>query len=103
MNDEEIEVLTTKLRSADEFEAIRIKMIPATWPSALATRDAKLISSYAMYLSHLEETKASQPTKAPQPTAAARQLAHLIAMTGATIDNQFPPVDLQTYSTINEK
>jgi len=97
MNDTEIEELTSKLRSADEFEAIRIKMIPASWPSALATRDAKLISSYAMYLSHLEETKASQPT------SAASQLAHLIAMTGATVDNQFPPVDLQTYSSISEK
>ena len=97
MNDSEIDELTSKLRSADEFEAIRIKMIPATWTSALTTRDAKLISSYAMYLSHLEETKASRPS------AAASQLAHLMAMTGATIDNQFPPIDLQTYNSISEK
>jgi 8-oxo-dGTP pyrophosphatase MutT (NUDIX family) len=90
MNDTEIEELTSKLRSADEFEAIRIKMIPATWPSALATRDAKLISSYAMYLSHLEETKVSRPSFAATQLNS-YQLAHLAAMTGATSDNKFPP------------
>jgi hypothetical protein len=49
MDDAQLAELTSKLRGEGDFEAIRLRLIPATWGEIFKTQDAKLISSYAMY------------------------------------------------------
>ncbi len=63
MTDEQLSELTSKLRGEGDFEAIRIRLIPATWSAVFATHDAKLIASYGMYLEH--QTNKSAPSYVP--------------------------------------
>jgi 8-oxo-dGTP pyrophosphatase MutT (NUDIX family) len=49
MDDAQLADLTSKLHGEGDFEAIRLRLIPATWTEIIKTQDAKLISSYAMY------------------------------------------------------
>jgi hypothetical protein len=49
MDDAQLAELTSKLRGEGDFEAIRLRLIPATWSEIFKTQDAKLISCYAMY------------------------------------------------------
>jgi ADP-sugar diphosphatase len=48
MDDAQLAELTSKLRGEGDFEAIRLRLIPATWSEIFKTQDAKLISCYAM-------------------------------------------------------
>jgi ADP-sugar diphosphatase len=49
MTDAQLTDLTSKLHVKGDFEAIRLRLIPATWAEIIKTQDAKLISCYAMY------------------------------------------------------
>jgi 8-oxo-dGTP pyrophosphatase MutT (NUDIX family) len=68
MTDEQLSELTSKLRGEGDFEAIRIRLIPATWSAVFATHDAKLIASYGMYLEHQANKTAPSPTPISVPT-----------------------------------
>ena len=71
MSDEQLDELTSKLRGEGDFEAIRIRLIPATWSAVNGTRDAKLIASYAMYLEY--QANLSAPNTASESTPALAQ------------------------------
>lgn len=46
--------LFDKIYGDGEFEAIRLRLMPATWETVLGTHDAKMISAFSMYQEHLK-------------------------------------------------
>lgn len=108
MTDEQLSELTSKLRGEGDFEAIRIRLIPATWSAVFATHDAKLIASYGMYLEYQSNKTApiavSTPTVVPSPAGTSSGLPPAPrARTLAVINSEIAKVERELSWIYNTK